>query len=219
MKNQIRKYEDSVSEILSQYNANTSPENLDIQATQRIYKQYTPTEFMHLDPQIKEQAREQAKMILRSEYYEKAIDDINHNKALLRQEYDYEKAKIERKKILALTGQNAVDKWAKQNGITPTQARSELDQYAAVKKVGYADTLADRYAAVINRDNLKGQDRLFADLYLDDEYTALGIKDSNEGIKRAEHYLNLAAGSTLQRWNTSGYVIERQLYRKNSPDE
>lgn len=219
MKKHICKFEDSISEIIHQYATSITPEILDQEASRRLYKQYGPTAYLHLDEEERERAKRQLRETIRSENFERTIDGINNSKGLLRQAYETEKTTTERKRLLARTGQTILNKWAKENGITPDQAKAELDQYAAVKKGGYADTLSDRYAAIVNRDNLSGQDRLFSDIFLDDEYADLGIKGNNDDLKRAEYYMNKPTGITLNEWNTSGGIIERQLYRKNNSEE
>ena len=210
MKDKIRKFEDSVSAILEQYKAKLDEETLN----QAAYKELLATQYNYQPEEIKTRMRDETINNLKRQYHQEAMKRIDDAKAALRYEYETKQLQIERKQILARTGQNLIDQYARTNNLTTEQAREELEHYAAVKQYGFSNTLSDRYAAISNRDTAEGQDRLMADIFIQDELTAVGIKEISDVLKEAEYYLNSGSATIVSTWNTSGPTLYREISRQ-----
>lgn len=219
MKDALKKFEKEVGEVIGQFSNKTMEEELDLEAYKQVVKTIGFTQYGYTDDQTKHRLRSNKKQELKNQYYTDTAERIDNAKGLLRAAYDRTAAEIDRKRILARTGQNIISKYAEMNGIDRNQAKRELDEYASVKTNGYSNTTTDRYAAIRNRDKLNGQDRLYADLYLEDEYKALDIKDKNDGLKSAEYYLNRSTADLIQNWNSSGMSMARDLYGHYKPND
>ena len=104
-----------------------------------------------------------------------------------------------------------MEEYAQRHSIDLETARLELNEYAKIRKSGFTEQIADKYAAIRNRHELKGEDSHKAFRFEQDEMEKLGISKTNEYVQKSEYYASKTPGQVLNEWNTAGAVISRQL--------
>jgi len=200
-------YQDTITAILAEYNASITDANLDKAASAELLK----TDYHYKPEEEKERMMRETKDSIKRNLYQAAASKVEAAQNTLRRQYKVDADKIERSRIRALTGIRLMEEYAQRHSIDLETARLELDEYAKIRKSGFTEQIADKYAAIRNRHELKGEDSYKAYRFEQSEMDKLGISETNEYVKKSEYYASQTPGQVLNEWNTSGAVISRQL--------
>lgn len=200
-------YQDTITAILAEYNASITDANLDKAASAELLK----TDYYYKPEEEKERMMRETKDTIKRNLYQQAIEKVEAAQNTLRQQYKVDADKIERSRIRAITGIRLMEEYAQRHSIDLETARLELDEYAKIRKSGFTEQIADKYAAIRNRHELKGEDSHKAFRFEQDEMEKLGISKTNEYVQKSEYYASKTPGQVLNEWNTAGAVISRQL--------
>jgi len=200
-------YQDTITAILAEYNASITDANLDKAASAELLK----TDYYYKPEEEKERMMRETKDTIKRNLYQQAIEKVDAAQNTLRQQYKVDADKIERSRIRAITGIRLMEEYAQRHSIDLETARLELNEYAKIRKSGFTEQIADKYAAIRNRHELKGEDSHKAFRFEQDEMEKLGISKTNEYVQKSEYYASKTPGQVLNEWNTAGAVISRQL--------
>lgn len=200
-------YQDTITAILAEYSNNATDANIEKQAL----KELANTNYAFEADDMKDWMLRERKDTIKRNLYQQAIEKVDAAQNTLRQQYKVDADKIERSRIRAITGIRLMEEYAQRHSIDLETARLELNEYAKIRKSGFTEQIADKYAAIRNRHELKGEDSHKAFRFEQDEMEKLGISKTNEYVQKAEYYASQTPGQVLNEWNTAGAVISRQL--------
>lgn len=208
--NYIDAYQGSINRIMRAYSEKLESGNLDRLA----YANLQRTDIYDQPDDERKRRIEAEKDKLQAEHRADAMMDIEDAQRTLKQEQIKERNRLQRLKVKAATGSELVREYAQANGMLESDAKAELDDYAAVKRSAFDDTIADRYAALRNLSRAKDQDRLRAQQYADQEAERLQIKQVSETLKQAEYFANQHPVSVVDDWSIGENAVFRQIQGK-----
>jgi len=137
---------------------------------------------------------------------------IQNNYAGAAQELE---TQIMRKTVRAYGGQSLVLQYAKQMKIDADEAQAELVTYAQRKSGVYQpDFLPDRYAALVNRTNLKDQDRTLAENILQEELETAAPQDVQDELKFYQQAAAKHPAILADEFRGSGWALIEQMRGK-----
>jgi hypothetical protein len=207
MANYIEQYQDNINSIITHYH-----EKLDSGKLERAaHANLSRTDIYEQNDAERKRRLDKEKGRIKAEHRADAILEIEDAQRTLKREHEKLQNQIQRLKVKAATGSGLVSEYAKAHGLTESDARAELDDYAKVKTSLFADTLADRYAAIRNLNRVKDQDRQTAHQFAEQEAERLGIKKLADSMKHADRFLNQPAMIIADNWSIGENAVMRQF--------
>lgn len=209
MANYLDKYQDTIGALVRKYKDKISDDRLEREAYANVSGKNR--DFYKLNDQQRKSKIDTEKMKLQNEYRIDVIKDIEDEQRKLVRDHQAQQHRLSRLKVKAATGSQLVSDYAKANGILDSDAKAELDDYAAVKVNRFEDSISDRYAAIRNISRVKDQDLTNAQTYLEQESERLGIKELAQSIKEADFYVNQHPIAALDHFSGSGFAVMQQM--------
>lgn len=124
-------------------------------------------------------------------------------------------AKITRGQVRAYSGQRLIQQYAEKTRISQEEAARELNEYATRKTANYkADFLPDRYAALLNRERLKDNDRQLAETVFNEEMAAHVTPDMKAEHDFYTRNANKSVAILANEFRGSGWAVRQQFQGK-----
>lgn len=207
MANYLDRYQDAIDALVKKHRERSTPENLERMA----YVNLNKTDLYQQNDAERKRRIDAEKLKLSAEYRADVVLDIEDEQKKLAKDHQAQINRLSRLKVKAATGSQLVSEYAKANSILDSEAKAELDDYAAVKVNRFEDSISDRYAAIRNISRVKDQDLTSAHSYLEQESERLGIKELAQSIKDADFYIKQHPIAALDHFSSSGNALMRQM--------
>jgi hypothetical protein len=208
MKDHIETYHSTLDSLLKTYRGKTAPDKLERAAYASA--QSKPDFYGKPEEErkrlVEAEARKQS-----AEHQADLLLDIEDAQNKLKKQLSKEHYRIDRLQVRAATGQDLVKEYANANGLLDSEAQAELNSYAQVKTSGFGDSLADRYAALRHRSQLRDLDRKKAEEIYKKEEDRLQILDARKNLKDAEYWASQHPTQVMDAIQKGGYALLRQF--------